>query len=128
MRPSAGRAAPFLVKCREQNDDSTEQRDQHVNELLAEYAYVFDAPTVGTAGNNTPEGIRLQPDASPPNRPPFRLSMKERKVVEVQVQELLDSKRIVPSTSTRAVPVQPPRSSTAGHSYIPQRILRGYSY
>ena len=104
-QPCANRAAPFMVLCREHKDIAIASEHPQVQTLLNEYADVFEAPTVGARVTETPEGIRMPPGASPPNRPAFRLSMKERKEVEQQVQELLDSRRIVPSTSAYGAPV-----------------------
>lgn len=103
--PSADCAAPYMVLVRDQKPENSQTRDQQVKEIIAEYADVFEAPTVGETQADAPESIRLQPDATAPNRPAFRLSMKERKEVETQVQGLLDDRRIVPSTSAFGAPV-----------------------
>ena len=104
-QPCTNRAAPFMVLYREHKDTATASQHPQVHTLFNEYADVFEAPTIGARVSETSVGIRKPSDTSPPNRPAFRLSMKARKEVEQQVQELLVSKRIVPSTSAYGAPV-----------------------
>jgi hypothetical protein len=83
----------------------TSLHDTELQDLLKECESVFSDPIVGQYQSSTPECIQLKPDSTPPNRPPFRLSLPERQEVEKQVKELLETQRIVPSASSYGAPV-----------------------
>jgi hypothetical protein len=98
----------FLLVLRQASDskEETVKQNAHVEKLLDKYSHLFDPPVVGSAFEGySCECIRLQPDADPPNRPPFRLSMSERREIEAQIKELVESKRILPSGSSYGAPV-----------------------
>ena len=102
-------ASPFWVMLKESTDASeqsevTEQK-QNIEQLLAEFPDVFKSPQLGAFRPEAPECVPLLPDAVPPNRPPFRLSMQERAEVEAQVKGLLEKGFIVPSASAYGSPV-----------------------
>lgn len=103
-RPSRGSASPFMIILREAKDAGFDQREQ-VKTVVDNYSDVFEDPVVGEWQEGTPEGLRLHDGVSPPNRPAFRLSISERQEVEKQVESLLASKRIVPSSSAYGAPV-----------------------
>jgi hypothetical protein len=103
----------FLVLVKEPNYESSSSpssnepspHDMKLQGLLKEYESVFSDPIVGQYHASTPECIQLKPASAPPNRPPFRLSLPERQEVEKQVKELLETGRIVPSSSSYGAPV-----------------------
>jgi hypothetical protein len=88
----------FLLMLRPpQEDVEPTSSGQHTQTLLDKYSHLYDPPEVSAFQGYSCDCIRLQPDAAPPNRPPFRLSLSERRELESQVKELLESGRIVPS-------------------------------
>jgi hypothetical protein len=52
-----------------------------------------------------PHIVRTDPNAVPPYKPPYRLSLKEQKEVERQVKELLEKGWIEPANSPYGAPV-----------------------
>ncbi|MEO0804518.1 MAG: retropepsin-like aspartic protease/reverse transcriptase, partial [Cyanobacteria bacterium J06642_2] len=109
-----GCSPAFTVVVRPQQADTSEsqssdpvqtERAVRLDKLLTEYADVFEDPVLGEYRYITPEAIRLQADARPPNRPPFRLSQPEREEVTTRVKELLAKGWITPSSSPYGAPV-----------------------
>lgn len=103
-RPDTG-YTPFVAVVTEMKTDTSEKRNERVESVLHEFADVFDAPTLSSVREFTPECIHTVEGAIPPNRPPFRLSRPEREEAERQVTELLEAGRIVPSSSPFGAPV-----------------------
>jgi hypothetical protein len=103
---------PFLVLIRESSSISTStisdinsSRVSQLNALLEQYDEVFAAPSDGAHIDNVPQCIQIAPDSKPPDRPAFRLSMRERQEVEKQVAELLAKGWTSPSNSNYGAPV-----------------------
>jgi Reverse transcriptase (RNA-dependent DNA polymerase)/Retroviral aspartyl protease len=97
----------FTVMIRERSEetgDNEAPRQQQIDELVQEFKDVFEAPTSGAEGH-APECIRMQPDACPPNRASFRLSLSEKQEIEVKVHEMLEKGWIAPSGSAYGAPV-----------------------
>ena len=63
----ANRAAPFMVLGREQKDIAIASQHPQVHTLLNEHADVLEALMVCAQVTEAPEGIRMPPEASPPN-------------------------------------------------------------
>lgn len=105
QQPRLGSSPPFMLMIRESKADAQENRDARLNAVLREFESVFDQPDLAEFRDFTPECVPVMADSTPPNRPPFRLSMAERREVEKQVQELLEAGRIVPSSSSYGAPV-----------------------
>ena len=110
--PRTGCTPAFLVQVREVQTESSdanlvncEDAQSSLRQLLDEFSDVFKEPTVTEAQHDAPQCIKVPSDATPPNRPSFRLSLKERQEVETQVKELLQQGRIVPSSSSYGAPV-----------------------
>lgn len=89
----------------EDTDEPMSDKDKRLKELLERYADVFEAPTLGEYQELTPEAIRLQPGALPPNRPTMRLSVKERQECESMLQDALKKGWIQVSSSAFGAPV-----------------------
>lgn len=103
-----GSRAAFLVNIRMTKTDSgtdADSRDIRLEHLKQEFSDVFSEPTLNVYETTTPECIRVAPDATPPNTPPFRLSLSERREVESQVKDLLSKGFIEPSGSSYGAPV-----------------------
>jgi AcrR family transcriptional regulator len=78
--------------------------------LLKQYEDVFRSPSLcgtgaSTLGELTPECIPIIPGSTPFNRPPFRLSHKEKAEVEQQVKDALEKQWIEQSSSAYGAPV-----------------------
>lgn len=110
--PKFGSASPFVVLTRKLDDaePAAESRNDRLQSLLAEYQDVFQSPSLtGTGasslGDLTPECIPIIPGSVPHNRPPFRLSPKEKAEIESQVREALANGWIEQSSSAYGAPV-----------------------
>ena len=107
--PRFGSNRPFLVVVKESTQNSAADRTAKVQTILDSFADVFESPAltecVSTLGDITPECIPIEPGKAPVNRPPFRLSQKERLEVEAQVQEALEKGWITLSSSSYGAPV-----------------------
>jgi len=84
-----------------------QQQDPRITALLEEYEDVFceELPPVLPPKRDIVHTIPIDPDAQPPARPPYRLSMEEEAELEKQVRTLLEKGFIRPSTSPYAAPV-----------------------
>ena len=80
-------------------------RQRRLDGLLSKYAAVFEQPTLGEYRHMTPEAVRLVPNAVPPNKPPFRLSLPERQEVETRIKDMLKWDWVQPSSSPFGAPV-----------------------
>ena len=112
LRPRNDCRPAFLVVIRVAKDTDTATSTNHSDEdpqlsaLLNQYSDLFAPPTnsqqhVGiTAG-----AVPLTDDSHPPNKPAFRLSLKERKEVEDRVSLMLENGWIQPSHSGYGAPV-----------------------
>jgi hypothetical protein len=87
------------------DQDKLAIRSTSLDVLLKEYSNVFEPPRFGASPNAVRECIELEPEARPPNRPAFRLSMPQRQEVEKRVAELLESGGVQPSRSEFGAPV-----------------------
>jgi hypothetical protein len=107
-----GCESPFMVIVREQrqpplpiDQDKIAMRSKSLDALHKEHSNVFEPPRLGASQNSVRECIELEPEARPPNRPAFRLSMPQRQEVEKRVAELFESGGIQPSRSEFGAPV-----------------------
>ena len=111
MRPAPEEWIPLEVNAlNDEKTTSTQLKtvlsdDSDLQQLLKRFERVFDPPTVTSLRENVPECVKILPGSRAPNRPPFRLSIKERAEIESQVSELLRSGRIVHSHSPYGAPV-----------------------
>ena len=81
-------------------------KDEHLASLLLEFEDLFDPPeSTQQHLGITVEAVPLHEDSSPPNRPAFRLSLRERREVEERVKEMLLKGWIQPSHSGYGAPV-----------------------
>ena len=105
--PAAGCRPAFLVTVRAVPDVSGESTHTNaLDELLQRYEAVFEPPDSSAVRPDlTPEAVPLPPDAMPPNKPAFRISIKERQVLEEHIKEQLDKNWLQPSTSAFGAPV-----------------------
>jgi hypothetical protein len=99
---------PFVAmvrpdKCNEEIQPT--ERCRRLGHLLEEFKEVFETPVLQGYNDLTPEAIRLQLGAQPPNRPTLRLSPKERGECEKMLKEALDRGWIQTSTSAYGAPV-----------------------
>ena len=112
MQPAGSRPA-FLVMVRAKAEPSgtdadvpTEEHQAVLNNLLDRFEVVFEPPDASEVPPDlAPEAIPLQPDAVPPNKPAFRISLKERQVLEEHVKEQLAKGWLDVSTSAFGAPV-----------------------
>ena len=118
--PRFGAASPFIVLVRSVEGDAQENaseasagpaRGERLARLLDEYADVFAPPSLvehgpSSLGDITPECIPTIPGATPANRPPFRLSVKEKEEIERQVNVCLTNGWVQLSSSAYGAPVQ----------------------
>jgi hypothetical protein len=106
--PRTGCRSAFLAMVlSQQPEDSPTPKEQHqrLNILLKEFSDVFEEPILGDCEELTPEAIRLQPGAQPPNRPTMCLSQKERQECETMLREAVKKGWIQTSTSPYGAPV-----------------------
>lgn len=78
-----------------------------LQQILTEYGDVLvkDLPKTLPPRRAVECTISLQPNAEPPNQRPYRLSPKEMKELQMQLDNLMKSRLIRPSTSPYAAPV-----------------------
>ena len=99
----------FVAHVRGEKAEAVDQPDAatqaKLSELLDTYSDVFEAPMLGEYHALTPEAIKLQPDALPPNRPTMRLSVKEREECESMLRDALAKGWIQVSSSAYGAPV-----------------------
>ena len=105
LRCTPAGCTPFVGVVTEPKPDVASDRSERVGDMLHEFADVFEAPTLSSVREFTPECVPVPDGVMPPNRPPFRLSRVEREEAERQVKELLEAGRIVPSSSPYGAPV-----------------------
>ena len=113
MEPRFGAASPFVVLLRKQDEAPPHpppQRNERLAQLLSDYEDVFAAPSLlqhgaSSLGDITPECIPTIPGSIPVNRPPFRLSVKEKAEIERQVNVCLDNGWVELSSSAYGAPV-----------------------
>ena len=80
--------------------------NEALDEVLRRYETVFDPPDASAVRPElAPEAVPLSPDAVPPNKPAFRISIKERRVLEEHVKEQLGKDWLQPSSSAFGAPV-----------------------
>ena len=106
--PRAGCRPAFLVMVRSapDADQPALDCDPDVAALLQKYESVFDPPDASTVRPNiTPEAIPVKPGATPPNKPAFRISVKERLVLEEYVADQISKGWVNVSTSNYGAPV-----------------------
>ena len=113
--PKFGRASPFVVLTRKVDGSvdtvsNTLDHNSRLQLLLPKYEDVFHAPNLtmsgaSSLGDLTPECIPIIPGSMPYNRPPFRLSTKEKTEIEQQVKTALDNGWIEQSSSAYGAPV-----------------------
>ena len=107
--PAAGCRPAFLVYVRgvpEPVGDAAPDTNPALDNLLDRFAEVFEAPDASAVRPDlTPEVIPLMPDAVPPDKPAFRMSLKERAVLEEHVTEQLGKDWLTTSTSAFGAPV-----------------------
>ena len=102
-QPNGSRPA-FMVMVREQRDDakqhaaSTSGVQTQLQCLIDDYADVFEQPRLSAYRDITPPVVTLPDNATPPNRPAFRLSIAERREIETRVKEMLELDWVQPST------------------------------
>ena len=109
QRPRNGCRPAFLILVRATRDTSSEpngEADPQLNALVHEYSELFESPS-GTQQHLhiTAEAIPLEENTNPPNRPAFRLSLRERHEVEARIKEMLEKGWIQPSHSGYGAPV-----------------------
>ena len=103
-KPRRGATPAFLLVVREA--PVATDLEGRVKELVDKFSDVFEAPSTSVVRDSvTTEAVPLEPGATPPNKPAFRLSMKERKVLEDHVREQLTKGWIQPSSSEFGAPV-----------------------
>ena len=99
----------FVAHVRGEKADAADQPDSatqvRLREMIDAHGDVFEAPTLGEYQALTPEAIRLQPGAQPPNRPTMRLSVKEREECENMLKDALAKGWIQVSSSAYGAPV-----------------------
>jgi hypothetical protein len=78
---------------------------EQLQALLEKYKQVGEPLTALPRERPVPHAIELQPGATPPYQPPYRLSQAEREEVERQVADLLKKGFIQPSSSPFGAPV-----------------------
>jgi hypothetical protein len=76
-----------------------------VQQLLSEYADIFQEPTELPPQRELDHAIHLLPDAAPVNCRPYRYSPLQKDDIERQVREMLKSGTIIPSVSPFSSPV-----------------------
>jgi hypothetical protein len=76
-----------------------------IQQLLSEYADIFQEPTELPPQRELDHAIHLLPDAAPVNCRPYRYSPLQKDEIERQVREMLKSGTIIPSVSPFASPV-----------------------
>ena len=110
--PKFGSATPFVVLTRaaDKGKQTPHQQNSRLCALLQQYEDVFLAPSLtgtgaSTLGDPTPECIPIIPGSTPYNRPPFRLSPKDKAKIERQVVEALGNGWIERSSSAYGAPV-----------------------
>jgi len=83
-----------------------DQLNREIAVLRKRYERVFQEPA-GLPPDHLSSGfrIRLKPDASPPYRSPYRLTIKEKESYERTIQQLLAKRHIRRSVSPYAAPV-----------------------
>ena len=96
--PRAGCRPAFLVTVRAQalasgvTDSAAVQVE--VDRILERFSDAFEPPSAAAERPGlTPEAVPVQADATPPNRPAFRISVKERAVLEAHIAEQLQQAR-----------------------------------
>jgi hypothetical protein len=104
--PRYGCTPAFTVVVKQSNPTIQSQQDPRIQSLLDKYADVFEPPSMATVREEiTPEAIPIPPGVAPTNRPAFRISAKERQVLEEHIQEQLDKGWITRSNSSYGAPV-----------------------
>ena len=102
------RKAPPIAETRQRmcSEAPTDVRTQ-LQKLLKEYEDLF--PEKLPKGRPTKRDIEfeinLEEGATPPSKPPYRLSPKEYEELQAQIEELLEQGHIQPSTSPYGAPV-----------------------
>jgi hypothetical protein len=107
-RPRNGCTPAFLVYVREARESNIDapSDDTHLTTLLDEFQDLFDLPACSQQHLGiTAEAVPLHEGFNPPNRPAFRLSLKERHEVEERVKDMLANGWIQPSHSGYGAPV-----------------------
>ena len=107
-QPRFGCKPAFLVMVRKTPDAPAcpDGVDVKVQALVEQYADVFEPPSSSVVRDAvTGEAVPLEPGAVPPNRPAYRISMKERATVEEHVREQLAKGWIQVSSSEFGAPV-----------------------
>lgn len=80
--------------------------DPSIRSLVSEYWDLFVEPPVGLpVHRHISHAIDIEPGASPPNVPPFRMSQPDMLELSKQLQELVDKGLIQPSVSPYGAPV-----------------------
>ena len=108
--PRAGCRPAFLVTVRAQalasavTDSAAVQVE--VDRILERFSDVFEPPSAAAERSGlTPEAVPVQADATPPNRPAFRISVNERADLEAHIAEQLGKGWLQPSVSEFGAPV-----------------------
>ena len=96
-----------LIVVRASTTEPSSQDDQpQIQELCQQYAQVFSSPPPGLPPQREiVHAINLLPGSSPPFKPIYRLSMKEKKETDTTIKELLEKQLIQPSTSPFGAPI-----------------------
>ena len=100
----------MLTRAADKDEQTPHQQNGRLRALLQQYEDVFLASSLtgtgaSTLGDLTPECIPIFPGSTPYNRPPFRLSPKEKAEIERQVAEALGNGWIERSSSAYGAPL-----------------------
>ena len=80
--------------------------DPHLQSLIQSYNHVFqESPSGLPPQRDVQHAINIQPCSSPPFKPIYRLSLKERHEVTKTIEDLLNNGLIQPSTSPFGAPI-----------------------
>ena len=107
-RQGATPAFVAMIRPHQSSDSATAPADstkQQLDAVLTAFEDVFAEPRLSEYDVLTPEAIRLQEGAQPPNRPTMRLSPKERAACDTMLQEALSKGWIQGSSSPYGAPV-----------------------
>jgi hypothetical protein len=108
-KPQNHRRPLFLVLVSDTSDTLTtpdsdpSSADPRLTPLLSSYSDVFEQASTGLVDAVAPPSVTIAPNAIPPNRPAFRLSLPEGH--ELQVTKMLEKPWIQSSRSPYGAPV-----------------------
>jgi hypothetical protein len=87
-------------------DSKPSSTDPRLTSILNSYSDIFEQPFTGLVDDLVSPSVTVEPDAVPPNRPAFRLSLLERQELKSQVCKMFEMGWIQPSSSPYGTPVQ----------------------